>query len=266
VPKQRSNELKNTGYEIFIGMLSLLSIFNLILMVFVPDENLQNILSAMNAFLSAVFMFDFILRLVTATSKSGYFFRQYGWADLLASLPLPQFKILRLFRLLRVYRLMRELGPGNIARSLIRDKAGSALVTLLLAGILVLEFGSLAMLRVEQYAPTGNIKTASDALWYVIVTISTVGYGDRYATTDVGRIIGAFIIVVGVGIFGTFTGYLANFFLAPASDESATQTGADTAAQPDVPGSDEIEQLRALVLAQQAQMDRIEGLLQAEKQ
>ncbi len=252
---QHSGELKNTGYEIFIGMLSLLSILNLVLMVFVPDENLQNILSAMNAFLSAVFMFDFIYRLLSASSKTGYFFRQYGWADLLASVPLPQFKILRVFRLLRVYRLMRELGPGNIARSLIKDRAGSALLTLLLAGILVLEFGSLAMLRIEQYAPDGNIKTASDALWYVIVTISTVGYGDRFATTDVGRIVGAFIIVVGVGIFGTFTGYLANFFLSPQGTDATPET-ADTELG-------DVEQLRALVLAQQSQLDRIETLLEA---
>ena len=86
---------------------------------------------------------------------------------------------------------------------------------LLLMGIFVLQFGSLTMLRIEQNAPGANITTASDALWYTIVTISTVGYGDQYPVTNPGRIVGVGIIVVGVGIFGTFTGYLANFFLAP---------------------------------------------------
>ena len=72
------------------------------------------------------------------------------------------------------------------------------------------------MLHVEKDAAEGaNITTASDALWYTIVTISTVGYGDQYPVTNLGRIIGAGIIVVGVGIFGTFTGYLANLFLSP---------------------------------------------------
>ncbi len=47
------------------------------------------------------------------------------------------------------------------------------------------------------------------------MTISTVGYGDQYPVTNEGRVVGAMIIVVGVGIFGTFTGYLANLFLAP---------------------------------------------------
>jgi voltage-gated potassium channel len=60
-----------------------------------------------------------------------------------------------------------------------------------------------------------NINSASDALWYVIVTMATVGYGDQFPITDPGRIMGTFIIVVGVGIFGTLTGYLANLFLTP---------------------------------------------------
>ena len=51
------------------------------------------------------------------------------------------------------------------------------------------------------------------------MTISTVGYGDQYPVTNEGRILGAGIIVIGVGIFGTFTGYLANLFLAPKPRE-----------------------------------------------
>ena len=51
------------------------------------------------------------------------------------------------------------------------------------------------------------------------MTISTVGYGDQFPVTNGGRVMGAFIIVVGVGIFGTFTGYLANLFLAPRTPE-----------------------------------------------
>ena len=54
-------------------------------------------------------------------------------------------------------------------------------------GILVLEFGSLWMLALEQGAPDANITTASDAIWYVVVTISTVGYGDQFPVTNEGR-------------------------------------------------------------------------------
>ena len=89
-------------------------------------------------------------------------------------------------------------------------------------GILVLQFGSLGILYLEEDAPGANIVTASDALWYTIVTISTVGYGDQYPVTDGGRFLGSLIIVVGVGIFGTFTGYLANLFLSPRKTREAS--------------------------------------------
>lgn len=212
-------ELKNLGYEVFIGILSILSILNLFLGIVVSDPDLDNILSIMNGLFSVIFICDFTFRILTAPSKSGYFFHDFGWADLLASLPFEQTKILRIFRLIRVYRLMKKIGPKKVMDTLLHDRAGSALIMLLLMGILVLEFGSLAILKVEKGSPEANIKTASDAVWYTIVTISTVGYGDRYPTTNPGRIIGAVIIIVGVGIFGTFTGYLANLFLAPQKKE-----------------------------------------------
>jgi hypothetical protein len=221
--------LKNPAYEIFIGILSILSIANLVLvLVFAADPSLQLILSVMNALFSAIFLGDFIYRIATAPSAGRYFFRGFGWADLLASLPFPQLKILRLFRLLRVVRLLRELGLRTIWTILIHDRANSALMTLLLMGVLVLQWGSIGVLAIEEDAEGANITSASDALWYTMVTISTVGYGDQFPVTNAGRLIGTLIIVVGVGIFGTFTGYLANLFLGPgrAKDEADADTDA----------------------------------------
>ena len=247
------SELKNTGYEIFIGILSVLSILNLVLLYAIQDAALDTVLWVMNAILSAIFLADFTYRLFTAPSKARYFFRTYGWADLLASLPLQQVKILRVFRLARVFRLLREYGLRNIARNLLRDRAGSALLFLLLMGILVLEFGSLEILHVEQHAAGANITTASDALWYTIVTISTVGYGDRYPVTNEGRIIGSLIIVIGVAIFGTFTGYLANLFLTPRKQTATAPTSADTPV--------DVDQMQALMARQQAAIDEMKVLL-----
>ena len=215
-------ELKNTGYEIFIGILSILSIANLALMYLADDPDIHQVIRLMNGVLSGIFIIDFLYRLITAESRSTYFLRRYGWADLLASLPVAQLKFLRIFRLVRVFRLMRIIGLRVIARTLVRDRASSALAMLLLMGLLVLQFGSLQILYLEQDAPGANITTASDALWYTMVTISTVGYGDRFPVTDAGRVAGGLIIVIGVGIFGTFTGYLANLFLSPQQRESET--------------------------------------------
>lgn len=225
-------ELKGTSYEIFIAALSLLSIGNLILLYLAKDPAVRMVLQFMNALLSMTLFLDFLYRLRTARSPGRYFWRDFGWADMLSSLPLSQLKVLRLFRIVRVVRLLVVLGPREVWRSIRHDRAGAALYTLLLIGLLVLEFGSMEMLRIEGQVPTANIKTASDALWYSIVTMSTVGYGDQYPVTNPGRVLGALIIIVGVGIFGTLTGYLANAFLAPVpekSHEPQSPEGATTA-------------------------------------
>lgn len=242
------SELKNFGYELFVGLLSILSIVNMLLVVVVRDENLKQVLRLMNVLFSVVFVLDFTYRLVTAPDRAGYVFRQFGWADFLASLPFAQLKILRLFRVIRVVRLFRQVGLRQLRRRLIDDLAGSALLTLLFIGVLVLEFGSLGMLAIERYGADANIKTASDAMWFMIVTMSTVGYGDRYPVTNPGRVLGAVIIVIGVGIFGTLTGYLANAFVSVrkrGGPESATAAEAH------------VEQLKALLAQQQAALDEL---------
>ena len=187
--KERS-ELKSIGYEIFIGILSILSIVNLVLAYAAQEQSLATVLEVMNGLFSMIFLADFLYRIFTAPSAGTYFFKHFGWADLLASLPFAQLKFLRVFRLIRVYRLLRDVGIRTVGRALSKDRAGSSLYILLLMGIFVLEFGSLTMLRIEQHAPGANITTASDAIWYTIVTISTVGYGDQYPVTGAGRISG----------------------------------------------------------------------------
>jgi hypothetical protein len=248
------DEVKGAGYELFVGILSILSIVNLVLAYAVRGhDDLRNVLLVMNLLLSVIFLIDFTYRLLTARSKSNYFLRQFGWADLLAALPFEQVKLLRLFRVVRVVRLLRKHGLAFIGRTLVKDRAGSALLTLLLMGILVLQFGSLWMLRLEQNAAGANITTASDALWYVIVTISTVGYGDQYPVTNPGRFLGAVIIIIGVGIFGTFTGYLANLFLAPTRSKDAD---AEAAPAPETAQAT-VAEMRELVVRQQAKLDEL---------
>lgn len=255
-PRQRS-ELKNIPYEIFIGLLSVLSIVNIVLWwVFLDDPQIQTVLTSMTALFTIVFLVDFLYRLATAPSRAHYFWRDFGWADLVSSVPATQLNILRIFRLARVVRLFRRVGARQIGRAIVHDRANSALMLLLLAGVLVMQFGSLAVLYAEATSPRANITTASDALWYTLVTISTVGYGDQYPVTVAGRAVGTLIIVVGVGIFGTFTGYLANFFLSrrrPAPDAVAPDVTAEPA------GRD--EQLRALLAQTEAAVAELRRLL-----
>lgn len=224
--EERHAELKSTTYEIFIGLISILSIVNLALYYLVPSEDVAMVVVIMDNLLTVILMADFLYRLFTAPSKADYFLRGFGWADFLASLPVPQLKLLRLFRIVRVSRLLHEYGPTGIVKEFVANRARSALLTLLLLVILLLEFGGMAILAVEQYAPDATIKTGSDAVWYTFVTITTVGYGDTFPVTNTGRLIGLLIMAVGVGLFGTLTGFLSNYFLgAGAEDETDQASG-----------------------------------------
>jgi voltage-gated potassium channel len=124
------------------------------------------------------------------------------------------------------------------------------------------------MVAIEADAPGANITTASDGLWYTIVTISTVGYGDQYPVTNLGRLMGSFIIVVGVGIFGTFTGYLANLFLsAPDPTEPPPEPSSDAAVAAEETAAadllrEQVRQLRELLGQQQESIDEFERLLE----
>lgn len=212
----KHRELKGIGYELFIGALSTLSILNLLMIfTFVNNENIEIVLYVINIIMTPIFLGDFFYRFLTTHGKAHYFWRNFGWADLLSSLPFPQLKLLRLFRLWRVIRLFMEFGARNLARQFVTHRAENALLTVMFLVLVVLEFGSIAVLRAEATSPDANITNASDAIWWAYVTITTVGYGDHYPVTNWGRVVGILVMTAGVGLFGTLSGFLANKFLTP---------------------------------------------------
>jgi voltage-gated potassium channel Kch len=202
-----------TPYEIFVVLVSLLSIFNIVLYFVFEAKSILYVIGTIDTLISFIFLIDFIRNFHQAESKYNYFFKGLGFADLLASIPLPQFKILRLLRIIKVYKEVRKGGVRLISQGIFKNTASAALYLVFFIILLLLEFGSIAVLYAEQNNPESNINTASDAIWWVYVTITTVGYGDKYPVTNVGRLIGMVVMLVGVGLFGVLTGFLANKFL-----------------------------------------------------
>ena len=207
----------NTNYEIFILALSVLSIFNLIVEILPIDPYVQSLVVIFDWALTPIFLGDFCYRLFSAPSKVGYFFKGGGWLDFIGSLPFPGLRLARLFRMWRVYKGLRRIGMRNMWEAYRKSRAESALLTVIFLAIVVLEFASIFVLVTERDDPNANIKTASDALWWAYVTVTTVGYGDKYPVTSSGRIVGVLLMTIGVGLFGVITGYLANAFLKPKS-------------------------------------------------
>jgi voltage-gated potassium channel Kch len=206
-----------------------LSILNLALLISPISDQVQQLVLIVDSALTVVFMIDFAIRLLSAPDKGGYFFKGGGWLDLLGSL--PALRIFRLFRVVKVARLLRRHGARAIGRDLLASRAQGGLLFVLLLAILTLEFGGMFVLGVEQNAPNANILTGPEALWWGVVTITTVGYGDFYPVTNPGRVVGAITMLLGIAVLGTLTGYLANAFLAPAKAKPAATGPEDARAQ-----------------------------------
>jgi voltage-gated potassium channel len=81
--------------------------------------------------------------------------------------------------------------------------------------IAVVEFAGIAEFYVEQGVPGANIVSAGDSIWWGLVTITTVGYGDQYPVGPGGRLVGALLLFAGIALFSVLTGFIANVFLAP---------------------------------------------------
>lgn len=216
-------------YDIFVLGLTVLSIINLTFYVVLNDKTILYVVGIIDLLISFFFFADFLKRLFSSKNKKRYFIFEFGWADLLASLPLPQLKILRIFRLIKGYGLVKRAGVDGLKKEFNENRAASALYIVLFMIILLLEFGSILVLAAENSNPDANITSASDAIWWVYVTITTVGYGDQYPTTNTGRLIGVVVMLVGVGLFGVITGFLANKFLPTSTENDKGMVNKDVA-------------------------------------
>lgn len=180
--------------------------------VFTLSSQTNLLLDRIDFAICLVFIYDFLLRLYRAESKAS--FLKWGWIDLVSSIPV--FDFLRWGRLVRVIRIFRILRAFRSAKFLLdylfKNRAKSTFATVALISIVLVIFSSIAILNFEDL-PDSNIKSPTDAIWWAFVTITTVGYGDKFPITHEGRIIAAILMTAGVGLFGTFTAYVASYFV-----------------------------------------------------
>ncbi len=126
----------------------------------------------------------------------------------------------------------------------------AAFVTILSAFILLV-ITSILVLTFETRSGEGNIATGGDALWWAMVTLTTVGYGDTFPMSAAGRITGVFVMIAGVGIIGSLASILASVLVAPAPDatdetsDESTQAPAEPAAGSDPQLREELRAIRA---------------------
>jgi voltage-gated potassium channel len=214
------------GHEMFVLSLVALSLLNSFLVFFVANSEQRRVVLAIQGGICVVLLDDAIFRLIRASRKRHFLVKDHGWLYFVGSLPIPFICVVRLVPTRAMVRRLERKDYEALRREVKRRRAQSTLLSVILVAILVLEIGSIAILGAEWDATGGNIKTAGDALWWAIVTIATVGYGDRYPTTGGGRIVGVFMMVVGVAVFTSLSSFLAQWFLRQRSapDNASTTT------------------------------------------
>jgi len=176
------------------------------------DSEIAKVLDITDFGICLIFLFDFSVRFYKAENKLN--FMKWGWIDLISSIPMVSYlRVGRAFRIIRIIRLLRAMrSVKNISRFMFKDRAKGTLTAVSVLTLLLVITSSITILQFET-DPNSNIKTAEDAIWWSYTTVTTVGYGDKFPITTEGRIIAAVLMTAGVGLFGTFTAYVASFFM-----------------------------------------------------
>lgn len=214
-------------YQLFMLCLCVLALVGLAAEVAMPmSEDTRFILAEADLVLCVFFLADFLWSLVKADNRWRYFVT-WGWIDLLSSVPaigvLRAGRVLRVVRILRLFRAVRSL--RTISEYVLARRAQSAFLAATLISIVLLFSSSIAIIDLER-GGDANIQSPEDAIWWSFVTMTTVGYGDRYPVTTGGRIVAGLLMIAGVGVFGTFTGLVASWFVESGQEESGDRVAA----------------------------------------
>jgi voltage-gated potassium channel len=221
---------ESMGYSIFMLVLIVFSLVIMVLLLLPLDDATLEALTAFDNAICVFFLADFGVNLARSRPRRDYFIGRRGWLDLIGSIPsIGAFPASALFRLARISRLLRAtpmLSRENRKRlvgDVLRNRGEYALMITVLAAFLVLSVSTLLVIQIESRSADANITSGGDALWWALTTITTVGYGDQYPVTGLGRVVGVFVMFAGVGIIGSLASILASYLVPDPMPDDATE-------------------------------------------
>ncbi|EIM07205.1 potassium channel subunit [Planococcus antarcticus DSM 14505] len=183
-------------FEIFMFVLVLISLF----FAFSENENFIKL----DRGIWFVFVLDYTIRLIKSENKWTYI-KQHPF-ELIAIVPFDS--IFRAARIVRLFRVIRLIGIGS--RYL--TPVYKLLRTNGLDKVLIVAMVLLFLIPIPIVLLEPSINTFGDALWWAVVTTTTVGYGDISPETPIGRVLAVVLMLVGIGIIGTLTSAITSFF------------------------------------------------------
>jgi voltage-gated potassium channel len=179
-------------------------------------------LAVMDTVFVAVFTIEYVLRIAVAENRRRYVFSFYGLVDLLSILPffiglflgrsvvdLKLVRTLRLFRLLRMFKLARYTrATDRLVRAwkIVREEV----IVFGAAALIVLYVCAMVIYQFEHPAQPEAFSSVLDAMWWAAITLTTVGYGDIYPVTAMGRIFTVLMLLVALGIIAIPTGLVSS--------------------------------------------------------
>ncbi len=160
----------------------------------------------------ALFVIDYAIQLSLAESRVRFLKKE--WLALL-------FVVVPFFRPIRAVRGVIFLRQASTRR---RESLMVTIPWILAATTtLMMIIMAAAILDVERFAPGGNIHTPSDALWWALTTVTTISYGDKYPVTNEGRLVAAILIIFGLGLLSSLTGYFASWVIQKVHEASPSK-------------------------------------------
>ncbi|MEJ8280677.1 potassium channel family protein [Pseudonocardia spirodelae] len=160
---------------------------------------------------------------------------------------------------LRFLRLVRLVGAVSVLTRTLRDDLRGRVSSYLVVTVTLLGFvAALGVYEAERDAPDATITTFGDALWWVLTTITTVGYGDRYPVTLEGRLVAAGLMLAGIAVLGTVTATIASWFTEQIEQSRARAAREERAAAPGAPDPQTWVELLTEMRRLRARLDELE--------
>jgi voltage-gated potassium channel len=230
-----------TSWPLLAAALVFLAAYALPILVPDLDQALRAVCRAVVWVTWLLFALDYVVRFVLVPHKRAFFRRHL--LDLLF-LVLPVLRPLALLRLVTVFLVL-----DRHAGSRLRDRVGLYVG----GGTLLMVFAAaLAVLDVERGAPGAKIENFGDAIWWACTTITTVGYGDVYPVTVLGRCIAVGLMLGGVALVGVITASLASWFVEAIVRPARSRAGK--------PEETEVGELRAEIASLRADIASLRAL------